>query len=56
MMGATLAKPRPLTRTEQLRELYSEIDISVKGDPKEREAFQLRTFEAWRSSREKAEK
>ena len=49
---ATVAKPRPKTRIEELRELP--VDLSVKGNPQEREENHLQTLEDWRPLREKA--
>lgn len=47
----TVAKPRPQTRLDRLREI--KVDTSVRGTDEERAAQQLKTLEDWRPVREK---
>ena len=49
---ATLARPRPQTRIDRLRDIP--VDRSVAGTPEEREKHQLDVLEQWRPIREKA--
>ena len=53
---ATLPKPHPKTRLEQLRERSKSVDSSVVGSPKNRSAQQLKVLKSWRSLRNKAGK
>jgi len=48
---ATIAKPKPQTRLEYLRDLP--VDTSVRGNEDERTAHQLRTLKDWQPIRNK---
>jgi hypothetical protein len=49
---ATIARPRPRTRIDNLRDIP--VDRTVAGTPEEREKHQLETLEEWRPIREKS--
>jgi hypothetical protein len=53
---ATVPRPHPKTRVEQLRERSQDVDHSVAGDPKKRAAQQLKVLKNWRTLRNKAGK
>jgi cell division protein FtsN len=51
---ATVAKPRPQTRIEYLRDLP--VDTSVRGNDEERAAHQIQTLKDWQPIRSKVGK
>ncbi len=53
---ATLPRPHPKTRVEQLRERAQNVDNSVTGDAKKRATQQLKVLKSWRTLRNKAGK